>query len=223
MDRLDHRPENLTIIPHGIGEQFFTKSVVRRSRRPLSAWRPFRILYVSIIDVYKHQRQVAQAVAFLRQQGLPVTVDFVGPAYPPALVRLTRVINFFDPSGNIPDYLVLSLLRNSPAYIARRQMPLFLPPVVSNPPNILIEGMASGLPIACSNLGPMPEVLGDAGLYFHPERPAEIAAALRQLFEQPNCLYWRKQPWQEASGFPGNNAPSKPFLSLRRFFVRTLK
>jgi glycosyltransferase involved in cell wall biosynthesis len=54
-----------------------------------------------------------------------------------------------------------------------------------NLPNILLEAMASGLPIACSNLGPMPEVLGDAGAYFHPEHPAEIASALQQLFEQP--------------------------------------
>jgi len=45
--------------------------------------------------------------------------------------------------------------------------------------NILVEAMASGLPIACSNRGPMPEVLGDAGVYFDPEDPHDIARALR--------------------------------------------
>ena len=184
LDRLDHRPENLTIIPHGIGEQFFTKSVVRGSHDDYSAWRPFRILYVSIIDVYKHQWQVAQAVAFLRQQGLPVTVDFVGPAYPPALVRLTRVINNLDPSGIFLHYLGAKPFEELPGLYRQADAFVFASSC-ENLPNILIEAMASGLPIACSNLGPMPEVLGDAGLYFHPERPAEIAAALRQLFEQP--------------------------------------
>jgi len=33
-----------------------------------------------------------------------------------------------------------------------------------NMPNTLLEGMASDLPIACSNRGPMPEVLRDGGV-----------------------------------------------------------
>ena len=52
-----------------------------------------------------------------------------------------------------------------------------------NMPNVLLEGMAAGLPIACSNRGPMPEVLGDTGVHFDPERPDEIASALRRLAE----------------------------------------
>jgi glycosyltransferase involved in cell wall biosynthesis len=49
-------------------------------------------------------------------------------------------------------------------------------------PNILLEAMASGLPIACSNRPPMPEVLGQAGVYFDPLRPQQIETALRDLF-----------------------------------------
>ena len=52
-------------------------------------------------------------------------------------------------------------------------------------PNILIELMASGLPITCSNFGPMPEVLGDAGIYFNPESPLEIRDALMKLLDSP--------------------------------------
>jgi glycosyltransferase involved in cell wall biosynthesis len=48
-------------------------------------------------------------------------------------------------------------------------------------PVTLIEGMASGLPIACSDRGPMPEVLGEGGVYFDPEKPSSIAAAVRSL------------------------------------------
>ena len=53
-------------------------------------------------------------------------------------------------------------------------------------PNILLEGMASGLPMACSHRGPMPEMLGEAGVYFDPESPDEIAAALRPLIADPD-------------------------------------
>ena len=52
-----------------------------------------------------------------------------------------------------------------------------------NLPNILLETMASGLPIACSNRGPMPEILGDCGVYFNPEAPTDITKALLKLIK----------------------------------------
>ncbi len=52
-------------------------------------------------------------------------------------------------------------------------------------PNILLENMAAGLPIACSNRGPMPEVLGDAGVYFDPESVDDIAHAVAKLIHSP--------------------------------------
>ena len=54
-----------------------------------------------------------------------------------------------------------------------------------NMPNILLETMASGLPIAFSNRVPMPEVLGDAGVYFDLEQPVDVAHALHELIESP--------------------------------------
>ena len=52
-----------------------------------------------------------------------------------------------------------------------------------NMPNTLIEAMAAGMPIVCSNRGPMPEVLKDGGIYFDPENFDSIAIAIEQLFE----------------------------------------
>jgi len=52
-------------------------------------------------------------------------------------------------------------------------------------PNTLLEAMAAGMPIACSIRGPMPEVLGEAGVYFDPESSQEIAVAARELLDDP--------------------------------------
>jgi glycosyltransferase involved in cell wall biosynthesis len=52
-----------------------------------------------------------------------------------------------------------------------------------NMPNILLEGMASGFPIACARRGPMEEVLGEAGVYFDPENATSIEKALRTLID----------------------------------------
>jgi glycosyltransferase involved in cell wall biosynthesis len=56
-----------------------------------------------------------------------------------------------------------------------------------NLPSTLLEAMSAGLPIACSNKGPMPNILGDGGVYFDPENPEEIAAALRRLIASPGA------------------------------------
>jgi glycosyltransferase involved in cell wall biosynthesis len=37
------------------------------------------------------------------------------------------------------------------------------------------------MPIACSNLGPMPEILEDGGTYFNPEDVDSIAKAIKSL------------------------------------------
>jgi glycosyltransferase involved in cell wall biosynthesis len=50
-------------------------------------------------------------------------------------------------------------------------------------PNTLLEAMAAGLPIACSDRGPMPEVLENAGVYFNPENPSSIAEAVSEIIE----------------------------------------
>lgn len=53
-------------------------------------------------------------------------------------------------------------------------------------PNTLVEAMAAGLPIACSDRGPMPEVLKTSGVYFNPEMPLSIAKAVKTIIDNPN-------------------------------------
>ncbi len=45
----------------------------------------------------------------------------------------------------------------------------------------VLEAMARGVPVACSNTSSLPEVAGDAALLFDPTKTAEIAGALEQL------------------------------------------
>lgn len=41
-----------------------------------------------------------------------------------------------------------------------------------------LEAMSYGCPVVCSNAGAIPEVVGDAGVYFDPKDPAELQAVL---------------------------------------------
>ena len=45
----------------------------------------------------------------------------------------------------------------------------------------VIEAMAAGIPVACSNTRALPEITSDAALLFNPDNPEEIAQAILSL------------------------------------------
>jgi len=49
----------------------------------------------------------------------------------------------------------------------------------------VLEAMARGVPVACSNASSLPEVAGDGALLFEPDDESAIAVALQRLLEEP--------------------------------------
>jgi glycosyltransferase involved in cell wall biosynthesis len=172
------------IVPHGVPGRFFQPPREQEPIERYSSDRPFRIVYVSIVDVYKHQWHVVEAVASLRQRGLPVALELSGPAYPPALARLLAVMDRADGQREFITYSGAAPYAEVHRRYATADMLVFASSC-ENLPIILLEGMASGLPIVCSNRGPMPEVLGDAGVYCNPEDPQDIARAVSEMVRSP--------------------------------------
>ena len=172
------------IVPHGLNPRFNKAPKLQRAIAEYDDAHPYRVLYVSIIDQYKHQWHVVEAVAALRKLGFPIVLDLVGPAYPPALKRLNQTIDRLDFERRWVHYQGAIPFNELHLRYAQADLGLFASSC-ENMPNILLETMASGLPIACSNRGPMPEVLGQAGVFFNPEQPEDIARALRDLIELP--------------------------------------
>ena len=52
----------------------------------------------------------------------------------------------------------------------------------------VLEAMARGVPVACSNASSLPEVAGDAALLFDPRDEAAIAEALGRLLTTRSCV-----------------------------------
>ncbi len=172
------------IIPHGLNPRFNMSPRVQRCMVGYDQDHPYRVLYVSIIDQYKHQWHVIEAVAVLRKEGLPIVLDLVGPAYPPALQRLNETISCLDAERRWVHYHGPIPFNDLHLRYAEADAGLFASSC-ENMPNILLEYMAAGLPIACSDRGPMAEILGDAGVYFDPEQPDDIVRALHKLVDSP--------------------------------------
>jgi glycosyltransferase involved in cell wall biosynthesis len=172
------------IIPHGVADGFKHNPRKQRSIIEYSLKNPFQLLYVSIVDVYKHQGNLVQAVCDIAGSGIPLHLDLIGPAHPPCLNKLKKIMQESDPRGNIVTYHgSFSHQKLSEMYIASDMFAYASS--CENMPNILLEAMASGLPIACSDRGPMPEVLGDAGVYFDPENITSIKIALYTMLKDP--------------------------------------
>lgn len=168
-------PAPAYIIPHGVDEEFFFEPRPQRSPAEFSAERPFRFLYVSALYPYKHHVEVARAARRLRLDGLPVTVDLVGPAGAAALSALASELGPWARwRGAVPHAALPEVYRGADAFVFASSC--------ENLPNILLEAMAAGLPIACSGRGPMPEALGDGGIYFDPYDEEDAAAAMKALF-----------------------------------------
>jgi glycosyltransferase involved in cell wall biosynthesis len=168
------------VIPHGVDDAFRRPPRRQRSTDECALEDPLRLLYVSVIDLYKHQVPVAEAVARLRSSGLPVRIDFVGPAYAPALKRFRATLDRLDPHaeflrycGPVPHAELAKRYHGAEVFVFASSC--------ENMPNILLEAMAAGLPVACSNRGPMPEVLGRGGELFDPESAESIADTLLRL------------------------------------------
>ena len=173
-------PGPTPVIPHGIDPRFVQAPRRQRELAECDEANPFRALYVSAVEPYKHQWQVAEAVAALRAGGMPITLDLIGPANSGTLPKLIETLHRVDPSGSAIRYLGEVPYEALHARYQAADLCVFASSCETIA-NILIEGMASGLPTACSDGGAMREVLGDAGVYFDPEEPASIAAAIGQL------------------------------------------
>ena len=203
------------IIPHGVSVRFRAAPKRQKKLSDYSRSEPFRLLYVSTVDAYKHQWNVAEAVSKLARQGVPVALELVGHAHPPSLKRLQRVVrrlgaeSYIHYRGPVP-YAEL------PAVYARSDAFIFASSC-ENLPNILLEAMAAGLPIACSNKGPMPKILGDGGAYFDPNDPEEIAAALHHLITSPGAREkYSAAAYERVGRYTWERCADETFSFLRR-------
>jgi glycosyltransferase involved in cell wall biosynthesis len=171
----------VAIIPHGINNEFRRNPGQHEATEGFSPSNPFSWLYVSIVNLYKHQWNVVEAIANLREEGCHLALDLVGPANAQALQRLKETMKNRDPDGQFVRYLgrlphqqLPDVFHNADGFIFASSC--------ENMPIILLEAMTSGLPIACSDRGPMPEVLRDSGIYFDPEDVTSIMNAVRELY-----------------------------------------
>jgi glycosyltransferase involved in cell wall biosynthesis len=139
-----------------------------------------QFLYISNAEIYKNQWHVIKAVAKLRNQGMNAYLLLIGGGFGLPQEMINNAIQevdsaraFISQKDFLPNYEL-------PKHILQSDVFVFASGC-ENLPITLLEGMATGVPIASSNYGPMPEALEDGGVYFDPENSDSIAEALKLL------------------------------------------
>jgi glycosyltransferase involved in cell wall biosynthesis len=141
---------------------------------------------VSTLDFYKAQIEVIRGFELMRRlRPGPEMLILAGPENPAygTLVReeIAR-LNLGDRvslMGKLPYHDLPALYQNADVIIFASES--------ENCPNILLESLAAGRPIVCSNRPPMPEFGGDAVVYFDPASPEDLAEKLLTIIDDPSA------------------------------------
>lgn len=183
---LGEQLETSALIPHGIEPRFIQASPLKPQKNifEYTDLAPFKLLYVSIVMPYKHQCEVAQAVYQLKKEGLPIEIKFVGALCGNYGIQFSKLIDRLDPRREYIHHIEEQSFALIHQYYHEADLFIFSSSC-ENLPNILIEAMAAGLAICCSDRGPMKEILGDAGGYFNPYSSESIADRLREFILNP--------------------------------------
>lgn len=175
------------VIPHGINKEFFNEKKSNIKGEIKLENKRYDIVYVSTIDLYKHQDKVISAISGLRDDGYDIRVDFFGSAYNPALVKLRKKLNIVDSDQSWARYHGMVKYEELPAIYENYDFALFASSC-ENLPNIVLETMASGLPLLSSYMGPMPDIIKDGGIYFDPLSIEDIKEKLLEGINNPTRL-----------------------------------
>lgn len=136
---------------------------------------PVRVGAVSRMSREKGFDVLLAALELLVRDGVEVEVELAGTG--PELERLRRL------ADGLPATLH-GFVDDRDAFLAGLDV-FCLPSRWEGLPFALLEAMMAGLPCVASDVGDIAAVLGPTGVVVPPERPAELAAALRTLIDSP--------------------------------------
>ncbi len=186
---LDKNSVLMPVIKHGVNQKFKYKVKQQKKIQGFTPESPFELLYISTIDVYKHQIPLVKVIKKLKKEGFPVKLSLVGPSYSPYNKKLIKELNSdflyescVELKGSVLYSEIQKLYKKADAFVFAS--------TCENMPNILIEAMSSGLPILCSNFQPMPEFLGNNHeFYFDPTNSNSIYTELKYFLKNPELRF----------------------------------
>lgn len=171
LDRFGLDPAQVRLAPNGLSAGFSPSAAAFATDRPY-------FLLVAPSRTYKNRRAVLQAFARSPRLGgfdLRIVGDALSAAeqtdIPSALLQRVKV------HTGLAETALPGLYRGAVGLVHPALLEGFGLPV--------LEAMGCGTPVACSDRASLPEVGGEAVLYFNPAEPEAIQAELERLADSP--------------------------------------
>ena len=165
------------VIPHGLNSLFLNSK--EQYALPKYLKKNEFYLYVSILDVYKAQKEIIQAWKILSDKNFPYPLVLVGPKYNKYGEEVIAMIDELELQGKVIFLGKVDYEKLPGLYKASRA--LLFASSCECCPNILLEKLAAGKPIFCSNINPMPEFGEDAVIYFNPYNPDTLVTEITSM------------------------------------------
>ncbi len=209
-----------TVINHGVSSRFRNEVKKQKEITSYTKEKPFEILYISILDVYKHHDKVAQSVANLyRNKNYPISLTVIG-GKAGGFNKFEKIRKEYS---SIIKYLDKVPFNDIDSHYKKADMFIFAS-TCENMPNILIEAMSSGLPIASSSKQPMPEFLKESCVYFNSENINSIENAIENLLLDADKRFQISSESQHLStNFNWEKCSLETFSFLKEIYNMNLK
>lgn len=178
--------ERVSVIPHGVNHECYfprdKRQAMENVNRSFNIRSPY-VLYVARIEhPGKNHVHLIRAFELLKSRtGIPHSLVLVGSDRERAeeIHRLAAQSAFasdirftgFAPESMLPDLYAAADAMAFPSLYEGFGLPI-------------VEAMACGTPVACSNVSSLPEVAGDAAVLFTPTDAEEMAASLERILLQ---------------------------------------
>nr|WP_254998758.1 glycosyltransferase family 1 protein [Cyanobium sp. Maggiore-St4-Cus] len=161
-----------------------SRSAVPMERPPFHLVSGRFFLYPANLWRHKNHELLLTAFAMARQQGL--LHDFILVCTGDGVGRLEELRKLSADLGLNESVLLPGFIQEDELEgLYQHSLAVVFPSLYEGFGMPVIEAMARGIPVACSNTTALGEVAGDAALLFHPGNPQQIATALLQLAKDP--------------------------------------
>ena len=170
--------DRIRVIHLGIGKEFTSSLPLQRIEEVKSRHgiKKRYLFFVGLMEEKKNLIRLVEAFSQVRRS-LPESVQLVlaGP-HGPATEKVVRTITELSLGGEV--LLLGAVPREDLPFLYAGAAAFAFPSLHEGfgiPP---LEAMASGIPVVASNVGPLPEVIGEGGLLVDPLKTEAIADAL---------------------------------------------
>lgn len=177
-----NKKKNYNIIAHGIDESLKKIGKINQntSSKNYELKKIIRLVYVSPLFLYKNHITVIKSFLILKKKYKNLDIKFIGDYKQNLniynkLISLSPIINKNNFTGALRHKDVVKNLVKSDVFIFASSSETF---GIS-----LLEAMALGMPIICSNKSSLPEILQKGGLYFNPKNHLELVNKIEKIIK----------------------------------------